>query len=64
MKNITKIIYILSFLLAATYQVNSAEKVELLKTDWSFKGYLANLTEVHYKEAIRFIRRFAHHVIQ
>ena len=38
MKNITKIIYILSFLLAATYQVNSAEKVELLKTDWSFKG--------------------------
>jgi ubiquinol-cytochrome c reductase cytochrome c1 subunit len=37
-KNITKIIYILSFLLAATYQVNSAEKVELLKTDWSFKG--------------------------
>jgi ubiquinol-cytochrome c reductase cytochrome c1 subunit len=37
-KNIAKIIYILSFLLAGTYQVNSAEKVELLKTDWSFKG--------------------------
>jgi len=32
--------YIIILLLAGTYQVNAAEKVELLKTDWSFKGLL------------------------
>ena len=31
------------------------KKVEYLKTDWSFKGLLASLTEVHFKEDIRFI---------
>ena len=38
MKNIFKINYLIIFLLVGTYQVNAAEKVELLKTDWSFKG--------------------------
>ena len=38
MKNIFKILYLVSLFLAGTYQVNSAEKVDLLKTDWSFKG--------------------------
>ena len=38
MKNIFKIIYLITLLLAGTYQVNSAEKVDLLKIDWSFKG--------------------------
>jgi len=37
-KNIFKINYLIIFLLVGTYQVNAAEKVELLKTDWSFKG--------------------------
>lgn len=40
MKNISKIIFIFLFLFVGTHQVNSAEKVELLKTDWSFKGLL------------------------
>ena len=40
MKNISKIIFIYILLLAGTHHVNSAEKVELLKTDWSFKGLL------------------------
>ena len=40
MKNISKIIFISLFLFVGTNQVNSAEKVELLKTDWSFKGLL------------------------
>lgn len=40
MKNISKIIFISLFLFVGTHQVNSAEKVELLKTDWSFKGLL------------------------
>ena len=40
MKNILKISSLLILFLAGTYQVNSAEKVELLKTDWSFKGLL------------------------
>jgi ubiquinol-cytochrome c reductase cytochrome c1 subunit len=39
-KNISKIIFISLFLFVGTPQVNSAEKVELLKTDWSFKGLL------------------------
>ena len=38
MKNVFKIIYLITLLLAGTYQVNSAEKVDLLKIDWSFKG--------------------------
>tara|TARA_B100000767_G_scaffold234400_1_gene227196 strand:- start:283 stop:1062 length:780 start_codon:yes stop_codon:yes gene_type:complete len=33
-----KITYLITILLVGTYQVNSAEKVELLKVDWSFKG--------------------------
>jgi ubiquinol-cytochrome c reductase cytochrome c1 subunit len=37
-KNIFKISYLTILLLVGTYQVNAAEKVELLKTDWSFKG--------------------------
>ena len=38
MKNIFKILYLVSLFLVGTNQVNSAEKVDLLKTDWSFKG--------------------------
>jgi cytochrome c1 len=38
-KNILKISYLYPFYyLVGTNQANSAEKVELLKTDWSFKG--------------------------
>jgi|TARA_B110000967_G_scaffold26401_1_gene24148 ubiquinol-cytochrome c reductase cytochrome c1 subunit len=37
-KNIFKIIYLTILLLAAMHQVKAAEKVDLLKTDWSFKG--------------------------
>ena len=38
MINIFKITYLITFLLVGTVQVNAAEKVDLLKTDWSFKG--------------------------
>ena len=38
MKNILKISYSIVFLLAGTLTVNAAEKIDLLKTDWSFKG--------------------------
>ncbi|MDA8537454.1 cytochrome c1 [Candidatus Pelagibacter bacterium] len=38
MKNILKINYSIIFLLVGTLAVNAAEKVDLLKTDWSFKG--------------------------
>ncbi|MDA9663949.1 cytochrome c1 [Candidatus Pelagibacter sp.] len=38
MKNILKISCSIIFLLAGTFSVNAAEKVDLLKTDWSFKG--------------------------
>ena len=44
--------------------VNAAEKVDLLKTDWSFKGLLENLIEEHCKEGIRFIQKFVLVVIQ
>jgi len=37
-KNIFKIYYLIILLLTVTLQVNAAEKVELLKTEWSFKG--------------------------
>jgi ubiquinol-cytochrome c reductase cytochrome c1 subunit len=37
-KNIFKTTYLIIFLLAGTFQVNAEEKVDLLKTDWSFKG--------------------------
>ena len=38
MKKILKISYSIIFLLVGTLTVNAAEKVDLLKTDWSFKG--------------------------
>jgi ubiquinol-cytochrome c reductase cytochrome c1 subunit len=37
-KNIFKIIYLITLFLLGIHQVNAAEKVELLKPDWSFKG--------------------------
>ncbi len=38
MKNFIKSFFIATFLLCTSAQVIAAEKVELLKTDWSFKG--------------------------
>ena len=38
MKNFFKILYLTILILTVNYQVNAAEKVKLLKTDWSFKG--------------------------
>ena len=38
MRNIFKIIYFITLVLFGSFQINAAEKVELLKTDWSFKG--------------------------
>ena len=38
MKNFFKISYSIVFLLTGTLAVNAAEKVDLLKTEWSFKG--------------------------
>jgi ubiquinol-cytochrome c reductase cytochrome c1 subunit len=37
-KNLTKLFYILGFSILATAHSLSAEKVDYLKTDWSFKG--------------------------
>jgi len=37
-KHTFKITYLIIFLLAVTLQSNAAEKADLLKTDWSFKG--------------------------
>jgi len=37
-KNIINISFLTILLLAGNYQVKAADKVELLKTDWSFKG--------------------------
>jgi len=37
-KNIFKIIYLIILIIAGNHQVNSEEKVSLLKEDWSFKG--------------------------
>jgi len=39
-KNISKTIFVLFLLAQGIYHANAAEKVELLKTDWSFKGLL------------------------
>ena len=38
MKNIFRILSLITLVLINSFQVNAAEKVELLKTDWSFKG--------------------------
>jgi len=37
-KKIAKITYLIFLLLIGSYQVNAAEKTELLKVDWSFNG--------------------------
>ena len=38
MKNIFKILVLILLVFTGSHQTNAAEKVELLKTDWSFKG--------------------------
>ena len=38
MKNNFKLVYSIFFFLLATFQINAAEKVDFLKTDWTFKG--------------------------
>ena len=38
MKNIFKILILILIVFTGSHQTNAAEKVELLKTDWSFKG--------------------------
>ena len=38
MKNFFKIIYLSSLIIIGVSQANAAEKVDFLKTDWSFKG--------------------------
>ena len=38
MKNIFKIVYLIIFLVTGGFQVGAAEKIDLIKTDWSFKG--------------------------
>ncbi len=38
MIKIFKIIFLSILVLFGTFQVNAADKVEFLKTDWSFKG--------------------------
>ena len=38
MKSTFKIAYLSIFLIIGSFQVNAAEKIDLLKTDWSFKG--------------------------
>ena len=38
MKNFFKILPLIIIFLGASYNSNAAEKVEYLKTDWTFKG--------------------------
>ena len=38
MKNFFRIIFLITLLFGFQYNSNAAEKVEYLKTDWSFKG--------------------------
>ena len=38
MKNLIKLFYVINFFFLATFHSLSAEKVDYLKTDWSFKG--------------------------
>ena len=64
MKNILKISYSIIFLLVGTLTVNAAEKVDLLKTDWSFKGLFGKFDRGPCKEGTRFIQKFVLAVIQ
>ena len=38
MKNFCRILFLITLLVGFQYNSNAAEKVEYLKTDWSFKG--------------------------
>ena len=64
MKNFFRILFIIIFLLDFNLILNAAEKVEYLKTDWSFKGLFGKFDRGHFKEDIKFIRKYAHLVIQ
>ena len=64
MKNIFKITYLIAFILTGAIQVNAAEKVDLLKTDWSFKGLFGKFDRGSLQGDIKFILRFVHRAIQ
>ena len=64
MKNFFRILFLITLFTGSQYNVNAAEKVEYLKTDWSFKGPLVSLTEQRFKEDIKFIQKYVHLAIQ
>ena len=38
MKNLFRILFLITLIVGVQYNLNAAEKVEYLKTNWSFKG--------------------------
>ena len=64
MRNLIKLFSILVLFFFTVTQSQSAEKVDYLKTDWSFKGLFGKFDRVHYKEGTKFTQRFVHRVIQ
>ena len=49
---------VLSFLLLISLRpLQSAEMVDPIKVDWSFKGLTGTLIELHYKEVFKFIKK-------
>ena len=65
MKNVIKLFF--SIFLCSIFLTNAhstGEKVDLLKTDWSFKGYLGKFDRGSLNEVTKSTQKFVLHVIQ
>ena len=58
-------IILIIFISTVSFLVYAEEtNTDYVKTNWSFKGIFGTLIALHFKEVIRFIRKFAQDVIQ
>ena len=64
MKRLFKLFSIIIVISASNSYSFAAEKVEYLKTDWSFKGLFGKFDRASLKEVIKFILKYVLHVIQ
>ena len=52
-------LFVLIFLLLISFRpLQTAEMVDPIRVDWSFKGLTGTFIEHHYKEVFKFIKKF------
>ena len=63
MKHFFRILFLITLFFGLQFNSNEAEKVEYLKTDWSFKGPFGKFDRAALQEDIKFIKKCVPHAI-